>query len=78
MTTQTVEAIQLKLDAQSTNKKIRILKKFTVATVDTFYCIGGVVYPGQAKWVSTVNTNTASAQAVAVASAMNIVTHGHY
>ena len=70
MTTQTVAAIQAQLDSQGTGKKIRILRKFTVTTTDTFYCVGGVVAPGKAKWVSTTNTDSAATQATAITTGM--------
>lgn len=71
--TQTVAAVQLALDAQSTNKKIRILKKFTVSTTDTFYCVAGIhvgVKHGLARWCSTTNSDSAATQAAAIVSAM--------
>jgi len=66
----TVAEIQAQLDPQGTNTKIRIIKKFTVGTADTFYCIGGVVVPGKAKWCATTNTDSAATQAAAITSAM--------
>ncbi len=66
----TVAEIQAQLDSQGTGKKISILKKFTVATTDTFYCLGGVVAPGKAKWCPTTNTDSAATQATAITNAM--------
>lgn len=66
----TVAEIQAQLDPQGTNKKIRIIKKFTVGTADTFYCLGGVVRNGAAKWCVTNNTQTAAQQATAITTAM--------
>lgn len=70
MTTQTVAAVQHALDAQDLNTKIRILKKFTVGTTDTFYCIGGVVAPGRARWCAVTNTDSAATQASTITTAM--------
>jgi hypothetical protein len=66
----TVVEIQTQLDAQGTNKKIVIEKKFTVGTTDTFFCTGGVVVPGRARWCATTNTDSAAAQATAITNAM--------
>lgn len=66
----TVEAIQAELDPQGTNTKIRIIKKFTVSTTDTFYCLGGVVVPGRARWCAATNTDTAAQQATSITNAM--------
>ena len=66
----TVAQIQAVLDPQGTNTKIRIIKKFTVSTKDTFYCLGGVVSPGKAKWCQTTNTDSAATQAAAITTAM--------
>ena len=38
----TVQAIQAALDSEGTNKKLVIMKKFTVSTTDTFLVRGGV------------------------------------
>ena len=70
MATQTVYAIQTALEAQLKNKKIVIVKKFTVSTTDTFYCTGGTVAPAKARWVSTTNTDTAAQQATSITTGM--------
>jgi len=66
----TVAEIQAQLDPQGTNTKIVIVKKFTVSTTDTFYCTGGVVVPGRARWCATTNTDSAATQATAITNAM--------
>lgn len=66
----TVEEIQAELDPQELNTRIRIIKKFTVGTADTFYCLGGVDIPGRARWCETDNTDTAATQATAITDAM--------
>lgn len=66
----TVAAIQAELDPQGLNTKILILKKFTVSTTDTFYCLGGTVAVGKAKWVETTNTDSAATQAAAITTGM--------
>lgn len=66
----TVAEIQAQLDAQGTNKKIVIEKKFTVGTTDTFFCTGGVVAPGRARWCNTSNVASAATQAASITTAM--------
>lgn len=66
----TVAEIQAQLDPQGLNTKIRIIKKFTVSTTDTFYCLGGVVRPGRAKWCTTTNSDSAATQAAAITTQM--------
>ena len=69
----TVVAIQTALDAQDIGTKIRIEKhipKGVDATTDLFFCIGGTVYPGRARWVSATNTDTAAQQATSITSGM--------
>jgi hypothetical protein len=66
----TVAQIQAQLDPQGLNTKIVIVKQFTVSTTDTFYCTGGVVAPGKAKWVTTTNTDTAAQQATSITTGM--------
>ena len=69
----TVASIQAALDTQGTNKKLLILKqqpKSTGATTDSFYVLGGTVYAGRARWVSTTNTDTAAQQATSITNAM--------
>jgi len=66
----TVAEIQAELDPQGYGKLIKIEKKFTVGTTDTFYCIGGVGLAGRARWCPTTNTDNAATQAAAITSAM--------
>lgn len=66
----TVIAIQAELDPQGYGNQIKILKQFTVSTKDTFYCLGGQVRPGLARWCETTNTDTAAQQATAITNAM--------
>lgn len=66
----TVIAIQAELDPQGYGNQIEILKQFTVSTTDTFYCLGGQVRPGLARWCETTNTDSAAAQATAITNAM--------
>lgn len=66
----TVAAIQTELDTQGFGRKIKIIKKFTVGTTDTFYCLGGLVRPGRARWCAATNTDTAAQQATSITSAM--------
>jgi len=66
----TVAEIQAQLDTQGTGKKIRIEKKFTVSTTDTFFCTGGVVAPGRARWCATNNAASAAVQAASITTAM--------
>jgi hypothetical protein len=67
----TVAQIQAQLDPQGIGKRINIIKKFTVTTTDTFYCIGGVGLAGRARWCPTTNTDSAATQAAAITSAMS-------
>ena len=62
----TVAEIQAQLDPQGTNMKLLLIKKFTVSTTDTWYCLGGTVRPGAAKWVTSTNTDSAAAQATSI------------
>jgi hypothetical protein len=69
----TVAQIQAVLDSQGTGKKIRIIKKFTKTTTDTFYCIAGIhvgVKHGLSRWCSTTNTDSAATQGAAIITAM--------
>lgn len=66
----TVAEIQAQLDPQGYGNQIEILKQFTVGTTDTFYCLGGQVRPGRARWCATTNTDTASQQATSITNAM--------
>lgn len=66
----TVAEIQAELDPQGTNKRLFLQTKFTVGTTDTWFCLGGVVRPGAAKWVTSTNTDNAATQAAAITSAM--------
>lgn len=66
----TVAAIQAQLDSQGFGRKIQIIKKFTVGTTDTFYCIGGQVRPGISRWCAATNTDTAAQQATSITSAI--------
>ena len=66
----TVAEIQAQLDPQGVSTKIRILKQFRVTTTDTWYCTGGVVAVGKAKWVTSTNTDTAAQQATSITSGM--------
>lgn len=62
--------IQIELDPQSTNTKLLLQTKFTVSTTDTWFCLGGTVRPGAAKWVTSTNTDTAAQQATSITNAM--------
>lgn len=69
----TVAEIQAQLDPQGTAKRISILKqqaKSASATVDTFYCLGGVFYAGRARWINTTNTDSAAQQATSITTGM--------
>ena len=66
----TVEAIQAELSPQGLGTQIVIEKQFTVGTTDTFFCRGGVVAVGKARWCPTTNTDTAAQQATAITAAM--------
>ena len=66
----TVAAIQTALDPQDFGKLVRIEKKFTVTTTDTFFCIGGQGLAGRARWCATTNTDSAATQATAILAAM--------
>lgn len=62
--------IQAQLDPQGTNRKLLLQTKFTVGTTDTWYCLGGTVRPGRAKWVTSTNTDSAAQQATSITNAM--------
>jgi hypothetical protein len=66
----TVIAIQAELDPQGYGNQIEILKQFTVGTTDTFYCLGGQVRPGRARWCEATNTDSAAQQATSITNAM--------
>lgn len=66
----TVADIQAELDPQGLGTRITIVKQFSVATTDTFYCVGGVDAVGKAKWCETTNTDTAAQQASSITTAM--------
>lgn len=69
----TVAEIQAQLDTQGFGKKIVILKKFTVSTTDTWYCVAGIASglpAGRNRWVTSTNTDTASQQATSITNAM--------
>ena len=66
----TVIEIQAELDPEGYGNQIEILKQFTVSTTDTFYCLGGQVRPGLARWCETTNTDTAAQQATSITNAM--------
>ena len=68
----TVAAIQAALDPEGYNNQIRILKQSTVITTntDTFYCLGGQVRPGRARYIDTTNTDSAATQAAAILAGM--------
>ena len=66
----TVAQIQAQLDPQGLGTKIRILKQFRVTTTDTWYCVGGVVAVGKARWVTSTNTDTAAQQATSITTGM--------
>ena len=68
--TQTVQAVQAALDSQGFNTKLLIEKKFTVGTTDTWYVLGGTVYPGRARWVTSTNSDTAANQATSITNGM--------
>lgn len=67
----TVAEIQAQLDPQGVGTKIRILKQFRVSTTDTWYCTGGVVAVGKAKWVTSTNTDSAAQQATSITTGMS-------
>jgi len=67
----TVAAIQAQLDTQGFGKKIVIIKQFSVATADFFYCDPGLdALAGRNRWCQTDNTQTAAQQATAITTAM--------
>lgn len=66
----TVAEIQAQLSPQGLLTQIVIEKKFTSGTTDTFFCRGGVVAPGKAKWCATTNTDSAATQATAITTQM--------
>jgi len=66
----TVDAIQAQLDPQGLGNQIKILKQYTVSTTDTFYCLGGQVRPGRARYIDTTNTDSAATQATAITNGM--------
>ena len=66
----TVAEIQAQLDTQGFGNQIKILKQSTVTTTDTFYCLGGQVRPGRARYIDTTNTDTAANQATAITNGM--------
>lgn len=66
----TVAQIQAQLDPQGLANRTNIVKQFRVSTTDTFYCTGGVDYPGRARWVTTTNTDTAAQQATSIRTGM--------
>lgn len=66
----TVTQIQAALDPQGVGTKIRIIKQFSVSTTDTWYCTGGVVAIGKAKWVTSTNTDSAATQAASITTGM--------
>lgn len=66
----TVAQIQAQLDPQGLNTEIVIIKQFTVSTTDTWYCTGGVIAHGQARWVTSTNTDSAALQAASITTGM--------
>lgn len=66
----TVAEIQAQLDPQGFGNQIKILKQFTVSTTDTWYCTGGQVRPGRARWVTSTNSDSAATQATAITDGM--------
>ncbi len=62
--------IQAQLDPQAYGNQIKILKQYTTGTTDQFYCLGGQVRAGLARWCNTTNTDTASQQATSITNAM--------
>lgn len=66
----TVAEIQAQLNTEGLLTGIVIEKQFTVGTTDTFFCRGGVTAPGQTKWCSTTNTDSAATQAAAITTQM--------
>ena len=66
----TVIEIQAQLDTEGYGNQIRILKQARVTTTDTFYCIGGQVRPGRARYIDTTNTDSAAAQATDITNGM--------
>lgn len=66
----TVIEIQAELDPQGYGNQIKILRQSTVGTTDTFYCLGGQVRVGRARYISTTNTDSAATQATAITDGM--------
>jgi len=65
-----VAEIQAELDPQGFGNQIKILKQSTVSTTDTFYCLGGQVRVGRARYIDTTNTDSAATQAAAITAGM--------
>jgi len=66
----TVTEIQDQLDPQGLGTRIRLIRRFRVSTTDTWYALGGVDARGQAKWVTSDNTDSATDQATDITTAM--------
>jgi hypothetical protein len=65
--------VQAELDAQGTGKKIVIIKGYNVMPANTtvlYYCTGGTVAPGKARWCAATVANTAAQQATSITNAM--------
>lgn len=72
MATLDVTALQLALDSQSLNNKIRLLKQFVLVTSTAtahYYVVGGIAAPGKAGWVTSLVSDTTADQATAITTA---------
>lgn len=58
------------LDPQGTGTKAKVIKSFALATTSLYYSLGGVDYPGKARWVTVTTADSAATQAAAVQAAL--------
>lgn len=56
--------------SQKTGKGMRVLKRETAGTLDYWYVLGGVDYPGKARWCSTTVANDDATQRNAITAAL--------
>jgi hypothetical protein len=72
MATLDVTALQLALDSQSLNNRIRLLKQYVLAASTAtahYYVVGGVSAPGKAGWVTSLVADSTADQATAIRTA---------
>jgi hypothetical protein len=58
------------LDAQGTGTKAKVVQSFALASTSLYYTLGGVDYPGRARWCTVTTADNAATQASAVQTAM--------